>query len=115
MQELGIVDIELYRIRIWLERMQRSKEFKIARAAHIKLAIMQISNSSRSILMTNPKYLENHTEYKQFQELLKVSFDEIKSLEEKIEIGQFIYEKLVVAPWNTTETYVKSHIERGKY
>jgi transcription initiation factor TFIID subunit 1 len=38
--------------------------------------------------------------------------DELQALERRVETAQFVYERMVRAPWNTTEAYVRSHLER---
>jgi hypothetical protein len=41
---------------------------------------------------------------------VKVLKDDVRRLAERIRVGQFIFEKLASAPWNTTDAFVRSHV-----
>jgi hypothetical protein len=46
------------------------------------------------------------------ERLVKVLKDDVRRLNERIRVGQFIFEKLASAPWNTTDAFVRSTVEK---
>jgi hypothetical protein len=98
LMERGISDVELHRVRTWLDRMQKLKLYRIDRAAHLKLLASKYTIGSKQRINAD----------KVFASLTQ----DIQNLEERIEIGQYIYERLVFAPWNISEAYVKCIVEK---
>jgi transcription initiation factor TFIID subunit 1 len=107
----GIIDIELQRVRQWLERMKRLKDCRIDNAAKLKMIVndkmMQLNSIS-----SRPNNDQLNTLVMKLNKVLRILLNDIKKLDEKIKLGQFVYGRLLIAPWNTTEAYVKSHIEK---
>lgn len=122
LHELGIdEDVDLAKIKIWLERMKRLKDYRIDRVARIKILCNDVMSNNSTLLVitrqtTDPAVLERITlltkKIQNYQKLIKILTKEIQHLEHNVEIGQFVYERLLVASWNTTETFVHSHLER---
>lgn len=98
LMERGISDVELHRVKAWLDRMQKLKLYRIDRAAYLKLL--------------SAKYTVGSIQRSNADRLFSVLTHEIQTLEERIEIGQYIYERLVFAPWNISEAYVKCIVEK---
>jgi hypothetical protein len=99
--DLGICqDVELQTVRAWLERMKRLKQYRIDRVASLKLVADNLLKFKGS----------GNTQWQACHRVVTQWIKEIKELEEKVKIGQFIYDRLLVAPWNTTEAFVNCHI-----
>lgn len=97
LSELGIIDIELSRVEQWLHRMTKWKEFKQERELETtKLYNMEKGTEKGAVL----------------DRLLKLLKKDIKRLDRKLAAGRFIFDRLVIVPWNTTFAFVKSHLER---
>jgi hypothetical protein len=95
--ELGILDIELSRVEQWLHRMTKWKEFKQERELETtKLYNIERGTEKGSVL----------------DRLIKLLKKDIKRLDRKLAAGRFIFDRLVIVPWNTTFAFVKSHLER---
>jgi Protein of unknown function (DUF3591) len=93
--ELGIEDVELTALEQWLVRMKNLKEFREDRLGMaMRLSLEQKRNSKGATL----------------EKLVKVLKDDVRRLAERIRVGQFIFEKLASAPWNTTDAFVRSHV-----
>eukprot|EP01038_Epipyxis_sp_PR26KG_P009931 gene9931-13360_t len=92
-----IVDLSLSRIESWLTRMHKLKQYKMDRAEKVK----RLANSNRDSTLSPF-----------FDQTVKVLIKDIQRLDTKLSIARFIFERLVQAPWNTTEAFVKSHLER---
>ena len=44
--------------------------------------------------------------------VVRVLKDDIRRLSERMRSGQFVFENLAKAPWNTTDAFVRSHLMR---
>ena len=93
--ELGIEDVELTALEQWLVRMKSLKEFREDRLGMAMRLSLEQKRSSRGVTL---------------EKLVKVLRDDVRRLAERIRVGQFIFEKLASAPWNTTDAFVRSHI-----
>lgn len=93
--ELGIEDVELTVLEQWLVRMKNLKEFREDRLGMaMRLSLEQKRTPKGPTL----------------ERLVKILKDDVRRLAERIRVGQFIFEKLASAPWNTTEAFVRSHV-----
>ena len=93
--ELGIEDVELTVLEQWLVRMKNLKEFREDRLGMaMRLSLEQKRTPKGPTL----------------EKLVKILKDDVRRLAERIRVGQFIFEKLASAPWNTTEAFVRSHV-----
>lgn len=43
---------------------------------------------------------------------MSIVIKQIQRTDARLAVGRFLFDRLVVAPWNTTEAYVRSHLER---
>ena len=93
--ELGIEDVELTALEQWLVRTKSLKEFREDRLGMAMRLSLEQKRSSRGVTL---------------ERLVKVLRDDVRRLAERIRVGQFIFEKLASAPWNTTDAFVRSHV-----
>ena len=93
--ELGIEDVELTLLEQWLVRMKNLKEFREDRLGMAMRLSLESKRTSKGPTL---------------EKLVKILKDDVRRLAERIRVGQFIFEKLASAPWNTTDAFVRSHI-----
>lgn len=96
LHELGIVDIDLTRIAQYCSRMLKWKFFKEGRLEVLKKLMKHESKGPRR---------------EKLEKLISYLIDDVKKLKKKMDVAQFIFDRLVCSPWNTTEAYVKSQLE----
>ena len=126
LRELGILEVlPLNELWSWLQLMGRLRVQREYRAAYVKYEATELRNTAK-VLHTRPISKEQQwtsqeleTERQNMYEradsldrLCAVYIGDIKKLDEKIEIGRFIFDRLMSAPWNTTAAYVHSVINR---
>jgi hypothetical protein len=46
------------------------------------------------------------------ERLSKILKDDIRRLTDRMKVGRFVFERLAMCPWNTTEAFVRSHLEK---
>ena len=96
--ELGIEDVDLFLLEAWLKRMQALKEYRRFRlGCATRLAALHKRDATLGPSLDR---------------LTKVLKDDIRRLSERVRVGQFIFENVAKAPWNTTEAFVRSHLLR---
>lgn len=95
--ELGIEDVELITLEQWLVRMMNLKEFRVDRLGMAMRLSLEQKRSAKGAAL---------------ERLVKVLKDDVRRLNERIRVGQFIFEKLASAPWNTTDAFVRSTVEK---
>ena len=90
--------MDLSLLESWLKRMQALKEYRRFRlSCAIRLAT---------------QYKRDQTLGPSLDRLTKILKDDIRRLSERVRVGQFIFENVAKAPWNTTEAFVRSHLMR---
>jgi hypothetical protein len=88
LQKLGLTSFpSLEQVAAWLSRMHQLKLFKENRA---KATMQSVSSNSR---------------------LVRFLVRDLVQLEKRIEKGQFIFNHLSLAPWNTTSTFFVTQVE----
>jgi transcription initiation factor TFIID subunit 1 len=94
-----IVDVDLSKVEMWLTHTHRVKQLQMDRAEKAK----RLANDCRT---THPALSQT------IEQFISVLIRQIRRTDAKLAVGRFIFDRLVSAPWNTTEAYVRSHLER---
>ena len=90
--------MDLSLLESWLKRMQALKEYRRYR----------LSCATRLAA----QHKRDETLGPSLDRLIKILKDDIRRLSERVRVGQFIFENVAKAPWNTTEAFVRSHLLR---
>jgi hypothetical protein len=99
LMDLGINrDIELPVLEDWLQRMQRLIAWKEDQYITFK--------------QRKQKYKDNLSAVHGYNRHMKIQMNSLKKLYDTLRIGEFIFERLVNAPWNTTEAYYACMLDR---
>lgn len=96
-----ITDIDLSKVEAWLTLMHKVKQGKLDRAQRVKRLVNECAVKASLAHLRQP-----------LDALMKILVKDIQRLEGKMNIARYIFNSLVVAPWNTTEAFVRSHLER---
>jgi len=97
LRELGIQDaLPLQDVTLWLERMSKLREFREARAVNARALVLNSKDAAEKARLDN---------------LVKVLNSQVRLLDDKIEAARYVFDRLLVAPWNTTSAFVHSIIE----
>ena len=100
MREYGIYDaLPLQDVERWLFRITALRAFKEDRAVQVKWMLDQEVRKHGHL--SEPS--------KRLSTLFNCVFNELKALDKRIAVGQFIFRKLLTAPWNTTYTFYHAH------
>eukprot|EP01032_Pedospumella_encystans_P014645 gene14645-16801_t len=94
-----ITDLDLSKVELWLTHSHRVKQLLMDRAEKGK----RLANELRTL---NPSLSQS------IERFVAVTIKQIQRTDARLAIGRFLFDRLVVAPWNTTEAYVRSHLER---
>mmetsp|Transcript_45235 Transcript_45235/g.79006 ORF Transcript_45235/g.79006 Transcript_45235/m.79006 type:complete len:1418 (-) Transcript_45235:87-4340(-) len=94
-----ITDLDLSKVELWLTHSHRVKQLLMDRAEKGK----RLANELRT---SNPSLSQS------IERFVAVTIKQIQRTDARLAIGRFLFDRLVVAPWNTTEAYVRSHLER---
>eukprot|EP01034_Spumella_vulgaris_P022021 gene22021-28115_t len=96
----NISDVDLSKVEAWLTLMHKIKQFKSERVQKVKRLASEAASKSSMAHLVAP-----------LDRLVKFLTRDIERLNTKMGIARHIFERLVVAPWNTTEAYIRSHTE----
>jgi len=92
LENLGIENLDLSRLEAWLHRMQGLWNFK-------QKQIHNAESMGRALSDSNERK-------KKINELVEILRKESLLIERKKNAGQYIFERLICAPWNTTDAFV---------
>ena len=93
-----ITDIDINKIENYLLYIYNIKKIELNFIEKIKKIIHENKNNNILINILN--------------NFLLILIKKINKLNQKLEVGRFIFNRLITAPWNTTEAYVHSHLEK---
>jgi len=94
-----ITDVDLSKIEMWLTHTENVKQLQMDRAEKA----MRLAGDCKA---ANPDLSSA------IERFIFVLIQQIRRTEAKLAVGRFIFDRLAAAPWNTTEAYVRSHLER---
>lgn len=95
-------DVNVAIIDEWIQRMNRFKTLKIDHIIHLRKFLKMASHVSYSIDISN------------LTQVIKVLMHQLHQLQDKLNTAMFIFDRLVQAPWNTTEAFVGSVLDKDK-
>jgi hypothetical protein len=114
----NITDMELMKVQVYLNYLHLKKQFCKERFDALKIQIEDYSRRYQSSFTSSSSSSSAalpFATWEQFQlkssQLLEVLSKEIFRIQKKQQIARFLLERLMVAPWNTTEVFVNSVIK----
>lgn len=81
--------------------MHKVKQGKLDRAQRVR-RLLNDSSIKASLAHLKPS----------LDALNKILVRDIQRLDNKMNVARYVFNQLVIAPWNTTEAFVHSHLER---
>eukprot|EP01039_Chlorochromonas_danica_P011575 gene11575-12965_t len=119
----GVVDIALHKVQAYLHYMHKVKAFAEQRIKSLRSlsedfrlrqtanTVGAITSSSSSLLAqgnsNNAAVLHRHC-----LSLIDILDQDLRRLEKKLSIARLIFDRLLAAPWNTTEAFVRTVLDR---
>lgn len=93
------MSLETSKLEQCLGLLQRLKQFRRMRYENAKIKLKELQGSNDPRAATFAKLVE----------YLKLHMD---LLGEKMDVGRFIHERVLLSPWNITESFVRGHLQR---
>lgn len=104
-----ITDIDLPKVEAWLTHMTEMKKWNTNRVKVLDRILGKLqhapaqSEAEESVITRLQAGIER---------LSRSLRQHVKHIDARLKVGQFLFSRLVVAPWNTTEAFVRSQLER---
>jgi len=86
-----------FQVELWLDKMFKRRNYARQRCQRIKEMEAALRHTQRGVVLGR---------------LLHNLNNEIERLQRKLDVGRAIIERLLCAPWATSEAFVRGHLER---
>ena len=124
LREMGILEsLNLHEIWSWLQLMGKLREHRETRAAYLQFLADDSRSQARGLGQniaamrglgaagTEQRMQEFAGRALKLEELSRIFISKSRTLGDKIDVGRFIFDRMLSAPWNTTAAYCYGHKE----
>ncbi|KAJ1423751.1 hypothetical protein B484DRAFT_480649, partial [Ochromonadaceae sp. CCMP2298] len=91
----NITDVDLSKVEMWLQHTHEVKLRQTARLAEVRKIRTRDAALAASL-----------------EQLVSILQKKIRRLDGRLSVARYVFDRLKQAPWNTTEAYVRSYLER---